>query len=98
LIGYYEVFDMATTVTSKGQVTIPKAVRELLGIKPGSQVDFHRADDGSVVLTRADAKKPSSRFAHLRGHAGKGLGTDAILALTRGEKQDDGQGDTRSDR
>lgn len=76
---------MTTTVTAKGQVTIPKAVRDLLGIVPGSQVDFYRAADGNVVLKRADAKKPVSRFQKLRGHAGKGLGTDAIMALTRGE-------------
>ncbi|MEI1248501.1 MULTISPECIES: AbrB/MazE/SpoVT family DNA-binding domain-containing protein [Rhizobium] len=76
---------MATTVTAKGQVTIPKRVRDLLGIVPGSRVDFHRAADGSVVLTRADHKRPASRFEKLRGHAGKGLGTDAIMALTRGE-------------
>ncbi|NKK76989.1 AbrB/MazE/SpoVT family DNA-binding domain-containing protein [Rhizobium leguminosarum] len=76
---------MATTVTAKGQVTIPKRVRDLLGIVPGSRVDFHRAADGSVVLTRADQKRPPSRFEKLRGHAGKGLGTDAIMALTRGE-------------
>jgi antitoxin PrlF len=31
---------MSTTVTSKGQVTIPKPVRDRLNIKPGSQVDF----------------------------------------------------------
>ena len=37
---------MATTVTSKGQVTIPKPVRDHLGIVPGSQVEFRRADDG----------------------------------------------------
>ncbi|KQV33649.1 MULTISPECIES: AbrB/MazE/SpoVT family DNA-binding domain-containing protein [unclassified Rhizobium] len=76
---------MSTTVTTKGQVTIPKPVRDFLGIVPGTQVDFHRAADGTVVLTRADRKTPASRFARLRGHAGLGLDTDAILALTRGE-------------
>ena len=76
---------MATTLTSKGQVTIPKPVRDFLGIVPGTQVDFHRAADGTVVLTRADRKQPASRFARLRGHAGQGLDTEAILALTRGE-------------
>ncbi|WP_184397113.1 AbrB/MazE/SpoVT family DNA-binding domain-containing protein [Rhizobium sp. BK650] len=76
---------MTTTVTAKGQVTIPKAVRDLLGITPGSKVDFHRAADGSVVLMRADEKKPASRFEQLRGHAGTGLSTDAIMALTRGD-------------
>jgi AbrB family looped-hinge helix DNA binding protein len=41
---------MTATVGAKGQVTIPKAVRDLLGILPGSQVDFARAEDGSVVV------------------------------------------------
>jgi AbrB family looped-hinge helix DNA binding protein len=76
---------MTATVTAKGQVTIPKPVRDLLGIVPGSKVDFRRAADGSVVLTRADGKRPASRFAKLRGDAGSGLDTDAIMALTRGE-------------
>ncbi len=76
---------MSTTVTAKGQVTIPKPVRDLLGIVPGSKVDFRRAADGSVVLTRADRKRPESRFSKLKGHAGNCLDTDAIMALTRGE-------------
>ncbi|MEZ2328586.1 AbrB/MazE/SpoVT family DNA-binding domain-containing protein [Mesorhizobium sp. RCC_202] len=76
---------MATTVTAKGQVTIPKPVRDLLGIVPGSKVDFRRAADGNVVLTRVDGKRTVSRFAKLRGHAGEGLTTDAIMALTRCE-------------
>jgi AbrB family looped-hinge helix DNA binding protein len=76
---------MATTVTSKGQVTIPKAVRDLMGIGPGSKVDFRRADDGSVIIVPAGQKQNASRFARLRGHAGNGLSTDAIMALTRGD-------------
>ena len=76
---------MSTTVTAKGQVTIPKPVRDLLGIAPGSQVEFRRVADGSVVLVRADEGLPASRFARLRGQAGKGLSTDAIMDLTRGE-------------
>ena len=76
---------MTTTVAARGQVTIPKRVRDLLGIVPGSKVDFRRAPDGSVVLARADDKQPASRFHKLRGHAGKGLDTEAIMALTRGE-------------
>jgi len=76
---------MAATVTARGQVTIPKPVRDLLGIKPGSMVDFQRAPDGRVVLVKLGRKPRPSRFARLRGHAGKGLSTDAILAMTRGE-------------
>ena len=37
---------MAVSVTSKGQVTIPKPVREALGITPGSKVEFDVAGGG----------------------------------------------------
>jgi hypothetical protein len=47
------------------------------GIVPGSKVDFQRSADGSVVLVRADNKRPRSRFVSLRGDAGKRIGTDA---------------------
>jgi antitoxin PrlF len=76
---------MTATVTSKGQVTLPKEVRDLLGVGPGSIIDFQRAPDGSVVLVKADEKGSASRFAKLRGHAGRGLSTDEIMKMTRGE-------------
>jgi antitoxin PrlF len=75
---------MSTTVTSKGQITIPKRVRDLLDIGPGSKVEFERAPDGRIVLVKCGTKVPS-RFAKLRGSAGKGLSTDEIMAMTRGE-------------
>jgi AbrB family looped-hinge helix DNA binding protein len=77
---------MTTTVTRKGQVTIPKQVRELLGIGPGSVIDFERGEDGRVVLVKVEKKARPNRFARLRGHAGKGLSTDEIMAMTRGER------------
>ena len=76
---------MRVTVTTKGQVTIPKPVRDRLGIKPGSSVEFELAADGRVVLTKLGARPPRSRFASLRGRAGRGMSTDEIMALTRGE-------------
>jgi AbrB family looped-hinge helix DNA binding protein len=76
---------MATTVTSKGQVTIPKPVRDHLGIGPGSQVVFRLADDGKITLERADGAQQPSRFAKLVGIAGPGPSTDEIMEMTRGE-------------
>ena len=76
---------MSSTVTIKGQVTIPKPIRDHLGIVPGSRVDFRRNDDGQIVIELA-AAKPSSRFAQLLGHAGEGLTTEDIMALARGQK------------
>jgi AbrB family looped-hinge helix DNA binding protein len=77
--------EMATKVTSKGQVTIPKPVRDRLGIKPGSAVAFELAPDGRIVLIKVAAVAQVNRFEALRGRAGKGLSTDEIMALTRGE-------------
>jgi len=77
---------MSSTVTSKGQVTIPKRVRDLLGIGPGSAVDFQRSDDGRIVLVKAGKKFRPSRLARLRGHAGTGLSTDEIMAMTRSDR------------
>ena len=80
---------MGTSVTIKGQVTIPKPVRDLLGIGPGSRVTFEVAGDGRVTLRKEDAgpetARPTSRFARLRDRATAGLSTDEIMALTRGE-------------
>ena len=76
---------MATTVTRKGQVTIPKLVREHLGIAPGSRVEFRRATDGSIVIEKADGTRQPSRFAKLVGIAGPGPSTDEIMAITRGD-------------
>ena len=78
---------MPTTVTSKGQVTIPKPVRDYLGIEPGSEVSFRRADDGSIVIERADGTRPPSRFAKLVGSAGPGPTTDELMELLRGEPE-----------
>lgn len=50
---------MATvSVTSKGQVTIPKRVRQALGITPGSKVDFD-LDKGSARLKLVKRQAPS---------------------------------------
>lgn len=75
---------MTAKVTSKGQVTIPKPVRDLLGLRSGSRVNFERTEDGRVELVPLDPA-PASGIARFRGHAGQGLSTDEIMALTRGD-------------
>jgi antitoxin PrlF len=78
---------MANAVTSKGQVTIPKRIRDYLGIEPGSEVNFRRADDGHIVIERADGTRPPSRFAKLIGSAGPGPTTDELMKLLRGDPE-----------
>jgi antitoxin PrlF len=72
-----------TTMTSKGQVTIPKRMRETLGLKPGSEVKFELVD-GQVVV-KGIAKRAQSRFSRVRGTLKDRLSTDQILALLRGD-------------
>jgi AbrB family looped-hinge helix DNA binding protein len=77
-------------ITSKGQVTIPIAIREQLGLLPETEVEFV-VDGDSVRIVKADSPKAETRGHRavrlLREARGKGVGltTDEILALTRGE-------------
>ena len=76
-------------ITSKGQVTIPQAVRESAGLLPNTEVDIVVLD-GNVTIRKARTTHPSSRgqraVRNLRGSArGVGMTTDEIMALTRGE-------------
>ena len=48
---------MKALVTSKGQVTIPKELREKFGIQPGVQVDFAAAEDGIRLRKVVDRSK-----------------------------------------
>jgi len=40
----------ATTLTSKGQTTIPKEIRDGLGMKPGDRISFTLMPDGTVIM------------------------------------------------
>lgn len=44
-----------STLTSKGQVTLPKSIRQALGVDVGSKIAFDLREDGEIVVTRADA-------------------------------------------
>ncbi len=79
------------TVTSKGQVTIPKSVRDALGIEPGTEVDFDVVEDHVVMRKRV----PVEAFAEWEGRVyGKLVGdsVDETIEMMRGERSD-GEGD-----
>ena len=77
-------------ITSKGQVTIPQAVREQAGLHPHSEVEFEVRPGGEVVIR--PVKKPTTSvrdaFSQARGSANaalfKGMGTDEFMAFLRG--------------
>ncbi|MBV9658262.1 MAG: AbrB/MazE/SpoVT family DNA-binding domain-containing protein [Verrucomicrobia bacterium] len=57
---------MKSLVTSKGQVTIPKELREKFGIQPGAQVVFAAADDGIRLRKVVDRSKRLGIFGCLK--------------------------------
>jgi len=75
-------------ITSKGQVTIPQALRERCGLLPHTQVEFVE-ENGRVVLQPASTT-PSRGAAAVerlkRARLRTPLSTDELLALTRGEE------------
>jgi antitoxin PrlF len=89
---------MQSSLTVKGQVTIPKAMRDHLGLKPGAQVRFAYTADGGVAIQPAvpggAPARTASRFAKLQGTnrggwaAQGGKSTDDIMAHLRGYDDD----------
>ena len=78
---------MSTTLTSKGQITIPKHIRDALNLAPGCAVDFAVNRDGDVVIHKAGARasRKPDRFEAVRGKADVKWRTDDLMALLRGE-------------
>lgn len=71
------------TVTSKGQVTIPKHVRERLGVHAGDEIEFVEEAEGFRIRRRIEA----SPFRRYRGFLREleGSDPDALVAEIRGE-------------
>jgi AbrB family looped-hinge helix DNA binding protein len=73
-------------ITSKGQVTIPIAIREQAGLMPNTEVAFEFDGEAVRILPAASAKarnRGARLVAHLRGRGDVAMSTDAIMALTR---------------
>jgi antitoxin PrlF len=73
-------------ITTKGQVTIPREVREKMGLLPHSEVEF--VVEGNVVVLRKVASsegRGKKVVDRMRGRATVRMSTDEIMALTRGD-------------
>jgi AbrB family looped-hinge helix DNA binding protein len=72
-------------VTTKGQVTIPQAIRERLGIFPGAEVEFVMEGKVAKIIPLKQSRARGRRIVeHLRGRGTVRMTTDEIMALTRG--------------
>ena len=76
---------LESKVTSKGQVTIPKRIRDALKLTPGSAVEFRVGNDGNIVIVKAGPQRKTgiSRFQRVRGSADIKWNTDELMKLLR---------------
>lgn len=72
---------MKAIVAERGQVTIPKALRKKLGIKPGTVLDFH-VKKATLVAVKAQKQDP---IEQVRGCIDIGMSTDEFMREIRGD-------------
>jgi len=72
---------MKATVSEKGQVTVPKPLRERLDIRPGDELDF-REEDGQLIALKATREDPVDA---VYGSVNLGRSTDEIIRELRGD-------------
>jgi AbrB family looped-hinge helix DNA binding protein len=90
-------------ITSKGQVTIPKEIRDEFGLLPGTEVEFV-AEEGQVKVRKLEGGRTRGQeiVDHLRQASGGDIkmSTEEVMRLTRGEDWgtghlEEGDGDPR---
>ena len=82
--------ELATNVTVKGQVTLPKAIREAASIRPGDRVNVRVRPEGGVIIEAEAAVKSAEAYMNglkdmSRRRPFRGFSTEEIMAMTRGD-------------
>lgn len=72
---------MKAVVSEKGQITIPKRLRDRLGLRPGQELDFTE-DSGRLIAVKVAANDP---FARASGILGCRRSSDEIVREVRGD-------------
>lgn len=72
-----------TRVTRKGQVTIPKAIRDELGLNPGDEVEFEETEGGYILKKEGD----ENRFEKWRGIADTNETVEERMRELRGDRR-----------
>lgn len=71
-------------VTSKGQVTIPQAVRTALGIHKDSEVEFEVKGSAAILRKTRGGNRGERLVQKLRGRSTLKMSTEQIMSMTRG--------------
>jgi AbrB family looped-hinge helix DNA binding protein len=72
-------------ITSKGQITIPKAFREALGLLPHTDVEFERIGNELYIRKAKESVRGKNLIQAMTGKSDVSMSTDEIMQLTRGE-------------
>lgn len=77
---------MTSTLTSKGQVTLPGKIRDYLGLQPGSTAAFSLGPHGEVVVQAGEVRPRhhEGQRRELRGTLTTGRSIDELMSLLRG--------------
>ena len=79
-----------STMTVKGQVTVPKELRDAFGWKAGDEVEFVREKDGVKILPVKERRRGQDVVERLRQAAwnwNPKLSTARLMAMTRGQSR-----------
>ncbi len=81
---------MATNVTVKGQVTLPKAIRDAANIRPGDRVNVRIRPEGGVIIEAEASVKSAEAYLNglkdmSRRRPFRGSSTEEIMRMTRGD-------------
>ena len=82
---------MTTTVTSKGQVTLSKKIRDAAGIKPGDKVEVRNTASGGIFIGKpdSDGEYLKKLQALAKRSLIRGASTDEIMLELRGDPAED---------
>jgi antitoxin PrlF len=78
---------MTTTITVKGQVTLPKKVRDAVGLKPGDKVEVRATASGGIYIEKPGASRSYREQLEVlaKRRLIKGMTTDEFMEFSRGE-------------
>jgi antitoxin PrlF len=79
-----------TTITVKGQVTLPKKVRDAAGLKPGDKVEVRATASGGVYIEKPGAYEAykTRLYALARRRLVQDISTDQFMEFIRGEPEE----------
>ena len=72
---------MTTTISSKGQITVPATIREAIGLTAGTELELQLGPAGTFVARKAAQKSHFAKFRGIASKRGPGDSTRAMRTL-----------------